>query len=199
MYPCTRMYSVHRPVKTCVGYLCFYRCFRHYLQLSCGFLHFKLRKTILVNCSRSSFENSVEPRSLKFNWQYFVIPLISYHVYTLDLCVSVKKNLILHKRRSFFIQVELKTLKISIALLKQHKHCSRNPRIQNWHACSWMLINLYVNWAAKRMWAFVFIVCCSSVWVPWLTGLVCPVGVEHFWIWWTERSSALRGNVPQKS
>lgn len=25
MYPCTRMYSVHRPIKQCVGALCFYR------------------------------------------------------------------------------------------------------------------------------------------------------------------------------
>lgn len=25
MYPCTRMYSVHRPIKQCVGAMCFYR------------------------------------------------------------------------------------------------------------------------------------------------------------------------------
>lgn len=27
MYPCTRMYSVHRPIKRCIGHLCFYRWF----------------------------------------------------------------------------------------------------------------------------------------------------------------------------
>ncbi|XP_024123673.1 microfibril associated protein 5 isoform X2 [Oryzias melastigma] len=31
MYPCTRMYSVHRPVKTCVGYLCLYSLPRVYV------------------------------------------------------------------------------------------------------------------------------------------------------------------------
>ncbi|XP_047455049.1 microfibril associated protein 5 isoform X2 [Mugil cephalus] len=31
MYPCTRMYSVHRPIKTCVGGLCFYSLPRVYV------------------------------------------------------------------------------------------------------------------------------------------------------------------------
>ncbi|KAF6735162.1 Microfibrillar-associated protein 2 [Oryzias melastigma] len=59
MYPCTRMYSVHRPVKTCVGYLCLYRCFTHHPQL----LHFKLRK---MKVFTSSYKNSEEHWSLKF-------------------------------------------------------------------------------------------------------------------------------------
>ncbi|KAM4600782.1 microfibril associated protein 5 [Polymixia lowei] len=31
MYPCTRMYSVHRPIKRCVGNLCFYSLPRVYV------------------------------------------------------------------------------------------------------------------------------------------------------------------------
>ncbi|XP_075897069.1 microfibril associated protein 5 [Nelusetta ayraudi] len=31
MYPCTRMYSVHRPIKQCVGALCFYSLPRVYV------------------------------------------------------------------------------------------------------------------------------------------------------------------------
>ncbi|KAI3361113.1 hypothetical protein L3Q82_013316, partial [Scortum barcoo] len=31
MYPCTRMYSVHRPIKRCIGALCFYSLPRVYV------------------------------------------------------------------------------------------------------------------------------------------------------------------------
>ncbi|KAG7237609.1 hypothetical protein INR49_032055 [Caranx melampygus] len=31
MYPCTRMYSVHRPIKRCIGHLCFYSLPRVYV------------------------------------------------------------------------------------------------------------------------------------------------------------------------
>ncbi|XP_014840409.1 PREDICTED: microfibrillar-associated protein 2-like isoform X2 [Poecilia mexicana] len=31
MYPCTRMYSVHRPIKTCLGRLCLYSLPRVYV------------------------------------------------------------------------------------------------------------------------------------------------------------------------
>ncbi|TWW79140.1 microfibril associated protein 5 [Takifugu rubripes] len=31
MYPCTRMYSVHRPIKQCVGAMCFYSLPRVYV------------------------------------------------------------------------------------------------------------------------------------------------------------------------
>ncbi|XP_061573021.1 microfibril associated protein 5 [Cololabis saira] len=31
MYPCTRMYSVHKPIKRCIGYLCLYSLPRVYV------------------------------------------------------------------------------------------------------------------------------------------------------------------------
>ncbi|KAM6910623.1 microfibril associated protein 5 [Xenentodon cancila] len=31
MYPCTRMYSVHKPIKRCIGYLCLYSLNRVYV------------------------------------------------------------------------------------------------------------------------------------------------------------------------